>query len=100
MVEPMGLEPTTFSLQGNCAPNCATAPYKMVATVALRGTLRYQEDLIGGQGGCRAHYLIENGFTVRRVCRFATYPDMRVRLFILAYPSLYRLDQLVRNKMS
>ena len=26
MVEPMGLEPTTFSLQGNCAPNCATAP--------------------------------------------------------------------------
>ena len=27
MVEPMGLEPTTFSLQGNCAPNCATAPY-------------------------------------------------------------------------
>ena len=22
----MGLEPTTFSLQGNCAPNCATAP--------------------------------------------------------------------------
>ena len=28
MVEPMGLEPTTFSLQGNCAPNCATAPYQ------------------------------------------------------------------------
>ena len=27
MVEPMGLEPTTFSLQGNCAPTCATAPY-------------------------------------------------------------------------
>ena len=27
LVEPMGLEPTTFSLQGNCAPNCATAPY-------------------------------------------------------------------------
>ena len=25
-LEPMGLEPTTFSLQGNCAPNCATAP--------------------------------------------------------------------------
>ena len=30
LVEPMGLEPTTFSLQGNCAPNCATAPYKPV----------------------------------------------------------------------
>ena len=23
----MGLEPTTFTLQGYCAPNCATAPY-------------------------------------------------------------------------
>lgn len=29
----------------------------------------------GGQGGCRAHYLKKNGFTVRRVCRFATYPN-------------------------
>lgn len=47
----------------------------MVVIVALKGALRYQEDLIGGQGGCRAHYLIENGFTVRRVCRFATYPN-------------------------
>ena len=27
LVEPTGLEPVTFSLQGNCAPNCATAPY-------------------------------------------------------------------------
>ena len=27
LVEPMGLEPTTFTLQGYCAPNCATAPY-------------------------------------------------------------------------
>ena len=26
LVEPTGLEPVTFSLQGNCAPNCATAP--------------------------------------------------------------------------
>ena len=46
----------------------------MVVIVALKGALHYQEDLIGGQGGCRAHYLIENEFTVRRVCRFATYP--------------------------
>lgn len=28
----------------------------------------------GGQGGCRAHCSIGAGFTVRCVCRFATYP--------------------------
>ena len=33
-------------------------------------------DASGGQGGCRAHYLKKNGFTVHRVCRFATYPNL------------------------
>ena len=41
----------------------------------------------GGQGGCRAHYLIENGFTVRRVCRFATYPWWK-GVFILKHLKL------------
>ena len=37
--------------------------------------LFYTTLMNGGQGGCRAHYPHKkNGFTVRRVCRFATYP--------------------------
>ena len=35
MVEPMGLEPTTFSLQGNCAPNCATAPNQTTVIIEV-----------------------------------------------------------------
>ena len=35
MEEPRGLEPLTFSLQGNCAPNCATAPYSAGALVPI-----------------------------------------------------------------
>ena len=35
LVEPMGLEPTTFSLQGNCAPNCATAPNQTTVIIEV-----------------------------------------------------------------
>ena len=31
----MGLEPTTFSLQGNCAPNCATAPNQTTVIIEV-----------------------------------------------------------------
>ena len=31
----MGLEPTTFSLQGNCAPNCATAPNQTAVIIEV-----------------------------------------------------------------
>ena len=35
LVEPRGLEPLTFSLQGNCAPNCATAPYQTTVIIEV-----------------------------------------------------------------
>ena len=35
MVEPRGLEPLTFSLQGNCAPNCATAPNQTTVIIEV-----------------------------------------------------------------
>lgn len=35
LVEPMGLEPTTFSLQGNCAPNCATTLYQTTVIIEV-----------------------------------------------------------------
>ena len=35
LVEPRGLEPLTFSLQGNCAPNCATAPNQTTVIIEV-----------------------------------------------------------------
>ena len=37
---------------------------------------------LGGRGGCRAHYPKRNGFTVRRVCRFATRPNICLVLYM------------------
>ena len=50
--------------------------------------MRYKIYYFGGQGGCRAHYVQkDNGVTVRRVCRFATYP----------YKYFYTLSQSTRD---
>lgn len=65
LVEPRGLEPLTFSLQGNCAPNCATAPYALARLFPLQsaviGELRvlvlYAHNFLFGATGFQPAYL-------------------------------------------
>lgn len=85
----MGLEPTTLWLKVRCSSDWATNTYfkiserktnKMslflfISQIVFDVILFYTTPINGGQGGCRAHYPPKrNGFTVRRVCRFATRP--------------------------